>query len=415
MPISVQCTGCRKKYKAKDELAGKRIKCPNCDAYIAVPSAQHPAQQSAAVVVASSPASRRAWRWYIGGGIAALVVVGVGAGFFVARPNTIRSSDAVNIAVVPNRTLEVAATASESAPSADEDQPHDVRSDVPARSPDAMKKRDRDIKLLQGSWLPRKVYVEGYTEAAALYGGEITIDGESFSNLAFDFQAPTAKTVIVKRTITRLDATKSPPEFDLKMEGDGPAAGQISKAIYFVDAERLEFVICEPGIELPKNFSLFGTTEFVGVDKGMMFYQCVRKQDQRQGGQRPGVEVQAPGVNVQTPSRQSPDSLNRLLIAVKDHKESKRGSLVALPDAIAILDHYRTQDDLDGSFSETYSTHLNESKLVAEYGAPDESVAEYVSFSGLPSGSKKLKMARYGWLRIYFASDGEICGVGYKK
>lgn len=37
MAISLECTGCGKKLKVKDEAAGKRIKCPECQAVLSVP------------------------------------------------------------------------------------------------------------------------------------------------------------------------------------------------------------------------------------------------------------------------------------------------------------------------------------------------------------------------------------------
>ena len=45
MPISVQCPGCGGKFRAPDEAAGKRAKCPKCSAVIEVGSTQQ--QQSA--------------------------------------------------------------------------------------------------------------------------------------------------------------------------------------------------------------------------------------------------------------------------------------------------------------------------------------------------------------------------------
>jgi len=47
MPISVQCSGCGGKFRARDELAGRRVKCPKCSAPIEVPGGQ---QQQAAIV-----------------------------------------------------------------------------------------------------------------------------------------------------------------------------------------------------------------------------------------------------------------------------------------------------------------------------------------------------------------------------
>lgn len=40
MAISIQCPDCEKKLKAKDELAGKRVKCPACGQLISVPNDQ---------------------------------------------------------------------------------------------------------------------------------------------------------------------------------------------------------------------------------------------------------------------------------------------------------------------------------------------------------------------------------------
>src|SRR4051812_3267328 len=37
MSISVQCSGCAKKLLVKDELSGKRVKCPNCGQVCRVP------------------------------------------------------------------------------------------------------------------------------------------------------------------------------------------------------------------------------------------------------------------------------------------------------------------------------------------------------------------------------------------
>ncbi len=37
MPISTQCSACRKRFKAADQLAGKRVKCPQCGSTITIP------------------------------------------------------------------------------------------------------------------------------------------------------------------------------------------------------------------------------------------------------------------------------------------------------------------------------------------------------------------------------------------
>src|SRR4051794_12887314 len=109
MSISIQCGGCQKKLKTKDELAGKRVKCPGCGLLILVPvalpasqpKAMNPALGKAPVpnkadgvtapplrkprtakksdfVAVPSPLTqggRVRWPWYAGGGAAALCVV----------------------------------------------------------------------------------------------------------------------------------------------------------------------------------------------------------------------------------------------------------------------------------------------------------------------------------------------------
>ena len=39
MPIRVKCDSCKKTLSVKDQLAGKRIKCPVCQTVVAVPAA----------------------------------------------------------------------------------------------------------------------------------------------------------------------------------------------------------------------------------------------------------------------------------------------------------------------------------------------------------------------------------------
>lgn len=55
MPITFKCSGCGKAYKVGDEKAGKKLKCPGCQAVVTVPSA--PAKKKPAKGVASPAAS----------------------------------------------------------------------------------------------------------------------------------------------------------------------------------------------------------------------------------------------------------------------------------------------------------------------------------------------------------------------
>jgi hypothetical protein len=53
VPISVQCPACQKKLKARDDLAGRRVKCPACGEAVLIPSVQ-----PAATVEVARPATQ---------------------------------------------------------------------------------------------------------------------------------------------------------------------------------------------------------------------------------------------------------------------------------------------------------------------------------------------------------------------
>lgn len=60
MPISVACA-CGKKFQAKDELAGKRVKCPGCGQPLLIPAPQaaKPQQAGAGAQAAKPPAAKK--------------------------------------------------------------------------------------------------------------------------------------------------------------------------------------------------------------------------------------------------------------------------------------------------------------------------------------------------------------------
>ena len=55
MAIKVKCDGCGAKFSAKDELAGRKVKCPKCKKPLKIPSAPKPAPQKAAVASGHNP------------------------------------------------------------------------------------------------------------------------------------------------------------------------------------------------------------------------------------------------------------------------------------------------------------------------------------------------------------------------
>ena len=112
------------------------------------------------------------------------------------------------------------------------------------------------------------------------------------------------------------------------------------------------------------------------------------------------------------------DALSRLLKAVQNQKEPKRGSVFAFPQAVKILEAgpkkpYK-EEDLRFRGMHTYSTHLDEKKLIKEFGEPDQVGKENVTVTGATgvAETRYSKMLRYGWLRIYVTPEGEIWYVG---
>jgi ribosomal protein S27E len=49
MPVTVRCQGCKSTLKIRDELAGKKIKCPKCATVLAVPKAEEEVEEFAPV------------------------------------------------------------------------------------------------------------------------------------------------------------------------------------------------------------------------------------------------------------------------------------------------------------------------------------------------------------------------------
>jgi RsiW-degrading membrane proteinase PrsW (M82 family)/predicted nucleic acid-binding Zn-ribbon protein len=56
MPISVTCTGCNKRFKGPDRLAGKTVGCPNCGARLSIPAPEEEEQPPVSDLEAEPPA-----------------------------------------------------------------------------------------------------------------------------------------------------------------------------------------------------------------------------------------------------------------------------------------------------------------------------------------------------------------------
>jgi hypothetical protein len=108
MSISVECPGCKRQLKAKDELAGKRVKCPGCGQLLVVPRVPSASPQASPTTTAarkSVPGRSRQPTvppvphgrpvrspWYLGGGAAALCILAVLVVIF-ALPGKDRTPD----------------------------------------------------------------------------------------------------------------------------------------------------------------------------------------------------------------------------------------------------------------------------------------------------------------------------------
>ncbi len=107
MAISIRCENpdCRKPLRVKDELADKRVKCPGCGQHIMVPppkpappsrdATEEPAPQvkpsAGHVKDPERPARRAVGLWLVG--MAALLLVGAGGGYFLSLSQTKKGED----------------------------------------------------------------------------------------------------------------------------------------------------------------------------------------------------------------------------------------------------------------------------------------------------------------------------------
>ncbi len=62
MPIEITCTGCERRLRVPDQVAGKRIKCPKCENVLRVPEVsgqEAPAEAESAAVAEPKPAAKK--------------------------------------------------------------------------------------------------------------------------------------------------------------------------------------------------------------------------------------------------------------------------------------------------------------------------------------------------------------------
>ncbi len=140
---------------------------------------------------------------------------------------------------------------------------------------------DRDLKLMQGTWLPRKVWVgPGSQEAAAVLGGPITITDRAFRQEKLGGAENLAR-------ITALDAAKG--EFELTFEeetylGLGRSKGKVFRCRYEVGKDRFDLLRAAPGVDFARQvLPSSGVYEInhtpIGLNDGVRVDWCVRRKE----------------------------------------------------------------------------------------------------------------------------------------
>ena len=99
----------------------------------------------------------------------------------------------------------------------------------------------RDLKLLQGQWFPRRVYLAKMVDGSETRDGIITIDGTTFRQQTLDRDGRYGEE---RATIGRLDAAAR--RFDLTF-----ADGRVVRVLYLIDEEELRLLRVPAGNSTP--------------------------------------------------------------------------------------------------------------------------------------------------------------------
>jgi hypothetical protein len=121
-------------------------------------------------------------------------------------------------------------------------------------------------------------------------------------------------------------------------------------------------------------------------------------------------------VAASTPS--SGNSFDRLLADIHQFPQAqRRGKIPSLRELVLTIEKFWPTVDapvlLNTMSGQTFSTELNEGKLIERYGKPDEVSEDFIQVrdeSGRDT-RKESKMLRYGWLRILVDANGAIWAV----
>ncbi len=99
----------------------------------------------------------------------------------------------------------------------------------------------RDLKLLQGKWFPRRVYLAKMVDGSETRDGIITIEGTTFRQQTLDRDGQWGEE---RATISRLDTTAR--RFDLTF-----ADGRVVRVLYLIDEDELRLLRVPAGSPAP--------------------------------------------------------------------------------------------------------------------------------------------------------------------
>src|SRR5690348_9065563 len=91
--LRFECPHCQKRLFVPAQAAGKRVRCPKCSKPVSVP------QQSAIKDRPAPTAGPVLWPWFVGGGVALLLLVGLGIGLVVGIMSRSHSAPRVEVAI----------------------------------------------------------------------------------------------------------------------------------------------------------------------------------------------------------------------------------------------------------------------------------------------------------------------------
>lgn len=275
--IRFDCPVCGRHVRVAQESAGGWAECAGCHEAIRVPGGWSPATEETLSLqeidtfrpsepelptLAPEPAAEPRGRgWLVA--VLLLCVVGLSAtavAVYVTRPKPevvaappdpvappppavvpappVPPGDAALPVAPPPREVMRTTSAAPPIVPVNSHQDPDVADRLPAKAatPDAGA-NDRDLKLLQGKWFPRRVYTANQKDVSDTRDGIITIDGTAFRQQTLDRDGRFGEE---RATITGLDAAAK--RFELTF-----ADGRAVRVLYLIDEDELRLLRVEAG------------------------------------------------------------------------------------------------------------------------------------------------------------------------